>query len=86
MVALVNHDLLYLEFSSPEEAKQVQENGSRVFKGDALHLEWWNPSVWCVQKDQAKEAWIRVVGLPLHLWTRDFGKIRRLLWGFLGHG
>ena len=47
------------------------ENGSRVFKGDVMHLEWWNPSVGCAsRKNQAKDVWIRVVGLPLHLWTR----------------
>ena len=26
------------------------------------------------RKDQAMEAWIRVVGLPLHLWTREILK------------
>ena len=57
MVALLDHDLLYLEFSSPKEAKWVLENGSRIFKGDAWHLEWWNPSINCMcKKDQAKEA------------------------------
>ena len=31
MVAPLNQDLLYLEFSSSEEAKWVLENGSRIF-------------------------------------------------------
>ena len=42
-----------------------------------LHLEWWNPTIDCARrKDQAKEAYIRVVGLPLHLWTEEI--LRRL--------
>ena len=40
-----------------------------------MHLEWWNPSTGCTRrKVQAHEAWIRVVGLPLHLWTREILK------------
>ena len=72
IVALLNQDLLYLEFSSQKEAKWVLKNRKKILKGNALHLEWWNLSVDCAcKKDQAKEAWIRVVGLPLHLWTRE---------------
>ena len=51
------------------------ENGSRVFKGEVMHLEWWNPSVGCAtRKNQSEEVWIGVVGLPLHLWTREILK------------
>ena len=71
----LNHYLLYMEFDSAEEAKWVLENGSRIYRGDVMHLKWWNPYVECVgRKDQAMEAWIRVVGLPLHLWTREILK------------
>ena len=45
-------------------------NGSRICRGEALILERWNPSTGCTRsKSQNQEAWIRVVGLPLHLWT-----------------
>ena len=68
----LNQDLLFLEFDFPDEAKRVLELGKRSFKGDFLQLEWWNPTIKCVsRKDQAKETWIRVVGLPLHLWTHE---------------
>ena len=61
---------MLLEFDSLDEAKWVLENGRRSFRGDFLHLEWWNPTIGCARrKDQAKEAWIRVLGLPLNLWT-----------------
>ena len=64
-----------MEFDSTKEAKWVLENGSRIYRGDVIHLKWWNPPVGCVgRKDQIFEAWIRVVGLPLHLWTREILK------------
>ena len=75
LISYLNHNLLYLEFDSSEEAKWVLVNGTRIFKGDVLHLEWWNPFVECVgRKDQAKEAWLRVLGLPLHMWTKEMLK------------
>ena len=40
-----------------------------------MQLEWWSTSSGCKGiRDQEKEAWIRVVGLPLHLWTREILK------------
>ena len=67
--------MLYHEFDLSEEVKWVLENETRIFKGDVLHLEWWNPYVGCVgRKDQAKEAWIKVLGLPLHPWTKEILK------------
>ena len=48
------------------------ENGSRIFRGEVLHLECWTPSTgFTRRKGQDQEVWIRVVGLPLHLWTEE---------------
>ena len=70
MIAPLNEDLLFLEFDSSEEARWVLENGRRWFKGDPLHLKWWNLEACCVkQKDWVKEVWLRAVGLPLYLQT-----------------
>ena len=67
----MNNDLL-LEFTFLEEAKWVLELGRRTFMRGSLHLEWWSPKFGCVKKkEMVKEAWVRVVGLPLHLWTRE---------------
>ena len=67
---------MLLEFDSLDEAKGVLENGRRSFRGDFLQLEWWNPIVGCVKrKDQAKEARIRVLSLPLNLWTCEIFKM-----------
>ena len=53
----LNQNLLYMEFDLAKGTKRVMENGSRIYKGNVIHLEWWNPSVGCVsRKDQTFEA------------------------------
>ncbi|RVW91843.1 hypothetical protein CK203_030132 [Vitis vinifera] len=50
---------------------------SRVkwFKGKCLLLDWWNPSVGCLIEDRkSQEVWVRILGLPLHLWGMSFFK------------
>ena len=48
------------------------ERGSNLFRGGTLSLERWMPESSCVKnKKLMEEAWVRVVGLPLHLWTRE---------------
>ena len=71
-VSVLNADLLMVEFDSPEKAKWVLESGRRSFSGGVLQMEWWRPEAGCVRsKDSAQEVWIRVVGLPLHLWKPE---------------
>ena len=71
----LNHNIFFIELDSPEEANWVMEKGSRIFRGETMNLEWWNPSIGCTgRKDQVHEAWIRVFGLPLHLWTGEILK------------
>ena len=66
MVAFLNQDLCFLEFGIL--ARWVLEAGRRWFKGGSLKLDWWCPDFGCVNnKESIREAWIRVVGLPLHL-------------------
>ena len=68
----LNQNLFFMGFDSKEEADWVMENGSRICRGEALILERWTPSTGCTgSKSQNQEAWIRVVGLPLHLWTEE---------------
>ena len=69
---VLNKDLLMMEFDSPEKAKWVLESGRRSFKGGVLQLEWWRPEAGCLRrKDSIQEVWIRMVGLPLHLWKPE---------------
>ena len=71
----LNQNLFFMGFESVEEINWVMENGSRIFRGEAMQLEWWTPSTGCKGRiDQDLEVWIRVVGLPLHLWTEEILK------------
>ena len=85
MISYLNENLMFLEFESLEEAKWVLESVRRSFKGDLLQLEWWSLESVCIrQKATVKEAWIRVVGLPLLLWTPEIlKKIGDACGGFL---
>ena len=68
----LNQNLFFMGFDLMEEADWVMENGSRIYRGEVLLLERWTPSTGCTRsKGQNQEAWIRVVGLPLHLWTEE---------------
>ena len=72
MVAFLNNDLLIFEFEDAEEANYALEGGCRTFWGGRLNLERWNPDFGCVKrKNQLNKVWVRIVGLPLHLWTCD---------------
>ena len=84
-VVPLNEDLLFMEFESSVEAKRVLESGRRNFRGGVLQLERWNPYSGCIRrKGSAQEEWVRVVGLPLHLWkTEVLKKIGDACGGFL---
>ena len=62
---------MLFEFDFLEESNCVLERGSNLLRGGVLSLERWRPESGCVKsKNLVKEAWVRVVVLPLHLWTR----------------
>ena len=84
-VATLNEELLFLEFDSPEEANRVLVSGIRNFRGRVLQLERWNPYYGCIRnKGSAQEEWVRLVGLPLHLWkTEVLKKIGDACGGFV---
>ena len=67
--------LLLFDFKVVSNAKKVFLRGVRRFKDRVLSLDWWSPMVGCYQKEvHAKEVWVKVVGLPLHLWCRETSK------------
>ena len=71
----LNQNLFFMGFELSKEVIWVMENGSRIFRGGVMQLEWWSPSSGCKGiRDQKKEVWIKVVGLPLHLWTGEILK------------
>lgn len=59
-----------VEFEDKEEVERVLKRGVRRFKEKVLHLEKWCPEVGCFNLGVcAKEAWVRVIGLPLNCWN-----------------
>ncbi|RVW46466.1 hypothetical protein CK203_067277 [Vitis vinifera] len=56
----------------PSETERVLAKGKRSIKENFIILDRWNLKVGCPCKDPiANEAWVRVVGLPLHLWSHE---------------
>ena len=70
MVAFLNMDLMLFEFDFLEESNRVLERDSYLLRRGVLGLERWSPDFGCVKrKNLVNEAWVKVVGLPLHSWT-----------------
>ena len=77
--------LVLFEFQHKWEADMVLLRGSSRFKDREFILQRWGPAVGCTWKENhAKEVWVRVVGLPLHLWSREvFKRIGDCCGGFV---
>ncbi|RVW23507.1 hypothetical protein CK203_090737 [Vitis vinifera] len=74
-VAMLGKGLLLFDFELPGEAERVLARGLRNFKENVIVLERWNPEVGCLCKEPiAKEVWVRVIGLPLHLRSMEVFK------------
>ena len=75
-----------LEFETVEEAKRVLASGVRSVGGTQLGLERWSPKFGCSSEgEDRKEAWVRILGLPISLWVPSI--LRRVgdaCGGFLG--
>ena len=77
--------LVLFEFQNKWEADMVLLRGSRRCKDRDFLLQRWGPVVGCTWKEShAKEVWVRVIGLPLHLWSREvFKRIGDCCGGFV---
>lgn len=64
--------LVLFDFDSKEEAERVLQRGSHQYKEQLLFLKRWGPKVGCISNmEEVKEIWVRLVGLPLHLWSKE---------------
>ena len=71
-VHIFGGSLILFEFEDVLEAKRVLMRGSRRFRERLISLERWHYETGCLVKEEAyKETWVRVLGLPLHLWSRE---------------
>ena len=57
------------------EVDLVLLRGSRCLKKREFFLQKWGLEVGCFRNgSHPKEVWVKVVGLPLHLWSREVFK------------
>ena len=66
---------ILFEFELAKEVERVLQEGLSVFKQRPLKLERWSPTLGCLsERAQINSYWVRIVGLPLCLWHKDFFK------------
>ena len=62
-------------FESPNEARRILREGTDRLGGFPISLREWGKDVEClVGRERSKTAWVRLLGLPLHLWSRPILK------------
>ena len=67
---------MLFEFELLSEVERVLARGKRRVKYNVLFLEKWYPKVGCFcYGTNTNEAWVRVVGLSLHLWSPELFKL-----------
>ena len=56
-------------FENPNEARRILREGIGRFGGLPIYLREWGKDVGCkVGRGSCRTAWVRLLGLPLHLW------------------
>ena len=75
-----------MEFEIVEEAKRVLASGERSVGGIQLGLEMWSSKFGCSSEgEDRKEAWVRILGLPISLWVPSIlRRVGEACGGFLG--
>ena len=69
--------LWLFEFENTKEAKRILRDGTRRIGGFSIFLKKWAKKDGCITKRDIKEvAWDKLIGLPVHLWSRSI--IRRI--------
>ncbi|RVW33150.1 hypothetical protein CK203_094837 [Vitis vinifera] len=62
-----------LEFEFLKEAKRVLISGKRLMRGVQLGLERWSLRSGCLEEGELRnEVWVRILGLPISLWSRQY--------------
>ena len=76
-LAKMERGKVLMEFEFLAEADKASKIGSISFGGFFLRLGKWKPETGCLREgERSREAWVRVVGLPVSLWERDI--LRRI--------
>lgn len=70
----MGHNLFLFEFSSKVTAEHVLR-GDWSWKKHKVKLQWWSPTAGSVPRNEKiNQVWIRLIGLPLHLWSQKVFK------------
>ena len=74
-----------LQFATKGEELRVLQKGSRSFKSFGIELCHWKPNNGCqFNHEELKDLWVRLMGLPIHLWElKILKKFRDACGGFL---
>ena len=65
-------DKALLEFEMIKEAEKALDDGEISVGGFVMRLEKWSRRTGCLtEEEKEREAWVRIVGLPISLWNRD---------------
>lgn len=76
-IAKLERGKILLEFERVEELKRVLSLRSIMVRGVSISLEEWRPETGCMpEKEKRREAWVRIVGLPVSLWDQTI--LRRI--------
>ncbi|RVX10544.1 hypothetical protein CK203_016930 [Vitis vinifera] len=74
-LAKLEKERALLEFEDLEEARRVVSSGNRAMEGIQVGLEHWSPRSGCwAEEEERKEVWVRIVGLPISLWSPEILK------------
>lgn len=74
-----------MEFENKSEATDAFHNGYRNFNGEKISLERWSTNLGSISvEEKVTQAWVRIVGLLLQLWSIiTLRRIREACGGFL---
>ena len=62
-------------FERPYEARRILREGTGSFGGFPIFFREWGKDVGCTEgRERSKLVWVRLLGLPLHLWSRPILK------------
>ena len=71
-VIILGKGMWLIEFDSKKEVDMILREGSRNLGNFSFSLEKWSEEVGCMMgTEEEAEAWVRIIGLPVHLWSRS---------------
>ena len=75
-ISLFGVSLILFDFEVSSDAYAMSNRGLRWFENKRLLLNRWAPEVGCFQSGfYTNEVWVRLLGLPLHLWSKESFKL-----------